>query len=348
MRFQKKYKLFSSKIQNASIDTPLRILNFKRTKWQKIISSIQQRSRLYLFILIKGFIKRKIKKSQIKIIKSRLLNKFTNFSPNSVQNMGKYPCNINTTTDNALPKNNNLFDQVVFQTENFPFHFSYPAKKIQIYVPKNVNRLNHLRHSRNFSPDVKKKSKLETYSSFLSFHNSKIRVSPKKWERNKDYYKNSLNLQKYYFQFYDYNIAYYSLKKIIFSQKKIDECDSFLWSIFQLEFRLDVLLWRLRFFKSTFEARVFINSNFINVNQKFVKGNYLLKKGDIITFSGKLKYFENLINSKRVFFIRSFLEIDFYTNTIIILQSPSEISTSEFSFLIKKYFDLNKFRYSFK
>ena len=100
--------------------------------------------------------------------------------------------------------------------------------------------------------------------------------------------------------------------------------------------------------KSIWTGLEYINNNLINVNQKFVKGNYILKKGDIINFSGKLKYFENLINSKRVFFIRSFLEIDFYTNTIIILQSPSEISTSEFSFLIKKYFDLNKFRYSFK
>ena len=347
MRFQKKYKLFSSKIQNTSIDTPLRILNFKRTKWQKIISSIQQRSRLRLFILVKGFIKRKIKKYQIKIIKGHLLNKSTNFSSNSGQNVGNSVSKTNTT-DNSLFKNKNLFDEVVSQTQNFSSFFSYPAKKVQVYVPKNVNRFNHLRNSTDFSQDVKKKNKFETFNSLLSFYNLKIRISAKKWERNKAYYKNSLNLQKYYFQLYDYNIAYYSLKKTIFSQKKIDEQDSFLRSIFQLEFRLDILLWRLRFFKSTFEARTFINNNLINVNQKFVKGNYILKKGDIITFSGKLKYFENLINSKRVFFIRSFLEIDFYTNTIIILQSPSEISTSEFSFLIKKYFDLNKFRYSFK
>ena len=49
-------------------------------------------------------------------------------------------------------------------------------------------------------------------------------------------------------------------------------------------FRIDILLSRLHFFSSSYQARQFISNGFVKINGKKVNGNFLLKKGDIISF----------------------------------------------------------------
>lgn len=108
-------------------------------------------------------------------------------------------------------------------------------------------------------------------------------------------------------------------------------------------YRIDLLLWYLDFFHSSFETRKYINSGNVLVNEKVVKSNYELKQGDIIT----VKYDESLLSwlnlcnpdmyyrykKTRHFF--PFIEYDFYTHTIVVLKDWNELSSSDISLFFK-------------
>ena len=268
MRFQKKYKLFNFKKKNRTIDLPLRILKFKHTKWNSLISFVKNRKRLaYFFRLLTTK-----KKSNNINIKNRRIKKSSKLIEN--KNVIKY--------------------------------FSITIFKLQSLL--------------------------------------------KKWERLSHNHKDSLSFKQYFYQCFNHHIKYKLLKKQIFSAKNLNNKQSFFKQILKTEFRIDILLYKLRFFKSSFETRKFLNENLIKVNGRTIKGNYIVKIGDVITLNHKLKleYKHNLKRLKKTFLLYNFLEIDYFTGTIIILRSFDKMPESEFCFFFKNYFDIYKFRYSFR
>jgi hypothetical protein len=71
----------------------------------------------------------------------------------------------------------------------------------------------------------------------------------------------------------------------------------------------------LDYFKSPFQSRQAINQNLISVNDNFVSGNYLLKKGDVVKIlTNKIEV--SISNSIKFF---PFVEIDYYSKTIVVL-----------------------------
>jgi len=182
----------------------------------------------------------------------------------------------------------------------------------------------------------------------ISFNNLKHQVNLKRWERIQSVYKQALLCKRSFYHLHDSNLSYTETKKRLFDSKKISTQKDFLSRISQFDFRIDILLWKLRFFKSTYEARVFINNELVLVNSKLVSGNYFLKKGDVISFKLKLNYGLNLSNLKKYFSEVFFIEFDLYTGTIIILESFEERTNFTNSFLVKQQFKLDLFRYSFR
>jgi ribosomal protein S4 len=277
MRFQKKYKIFYQQNNNKSIDIPIRVLKFHRTKWNVLLSKTKQRKRLQFFI----YFKQKIKKIFLKNLKRKF---FTNTQ-----------------------------------------------------LLKSVKQ--------NYSSEVK----LANATKRISLLNLNLQIPIKRWERIKKMHKLSLQLKTYFYQLYDNNMLYNSMKKKIFSFKGIKYQEQLFQSLMQFEFRLDILLWRLRFFKNSYESSLFIDHSFIRVNSKVVKNNYILKAGDIISFSNYFSFFSNNLKSlKKNFLFKNFLEIDYYTNTIIIVYDIDEIFELDYSLFMKQYFDLLKFQYSLK
>jgi len=266
MRFHEKYKKFNLQFKNKRLDTPLRILKFKRTKW-KVLNFFIQKQKSFNFYLCS---KKRINKLKLKKLKTKLIQ------------------------------------------SNFKFDNSFFSK----------------------------------IDSRLSFNNLKLQVPLKKWERLENVYKHALALKRSYYYLHNFNISYTQLKKFIFRIKQIDKRQQFLCSITQFDFRLDVLLWRLHFFKSTYEARTLINNGSVKVNSLFIKGNYFLQKGDVISFTGNLDYILNLKRLKKRFNEISFIEFDLYTNTIIVLESLENRVVD--SFFMKENFNLDLFRYSFR
>jgi len=199
------------------------------------------------------------------------------------------------------------------------------------------------------SSNILKRSSNSNLIKRVGFTNMKIQSSLKKWERLNDVYKEALDSRRKFYQTYQSRISYKELKRELFLNKSnIKDKINFLRQFLKFEFRIDILLHRLRFFKSSCEARIFLNKGLIKVNSRPVKGNYYLRSGDIITCECLISYKQNLDSLKKVFLLRNCFEIDFYTNTIVVLRSFNEIYESEIFYFFFKYFDLQKFRYSFK
>jgi ribosomal protein S4 len=112
------------------------------------------------------------------------------------------------------------------------------------------------------------------------------------------------------------------------------------------EYWIDILLWKLRFFNSSYEARQQIYNGVILLNNKNILGNVYLKSGDIITFKNffKLnielnnKYF---LNNQKIY---SFVEIDYYTNTIIIIKDFFELELNDLCLLNTESYYLKKIK----
>ena len=115
------------------------------------------------------------------------------------------------------------------------------------------------------------------------------------------------------------------------------------------EIRLDILLFRLNFFSSSFQARQSLNEGEILVNGQIVKGNCFLKKGDIISFFSKksntLFDLKKIVNKQSLSYsLCPFVEIDFYTKTIVIFKSLNEFTNIDFNFLFPNYFENKKIK----
>lgn len=113
-------------------------------------------------------------------------------------------------------------------------------------------------------------------------------------------------------------------------------------------FKIEVLLWKLHFFKSTQEAVQNILHGKVLVNGLKVKPNYFLKKGDIVSFNTvfKSESFSNRRVLKSKFFIRKslypFIEVDFFTKTVILLKDETELSNKDMLLLIPFCFNVQK------
>tara|TARA_B100000242_G_scaffold44289_1_gene26417 strand:- start:427 stop:1119 length:693 start_codon:yes stop_codon:yes gene_type:complete len=181
-----------------------------------------------------------------------------------------------------------------------------------------------------------------------SFINPLIKkTSSKNWEKTTDYFKNEVVLKRSLINSFDSSIKFSSLKKGIKKSSKRITKELLLNFLIKPLFRLDILLSRLYFFSSCYHARQFIQSGYVQVNDKKVKNNVLLKKGDIISFnlSKNQKNFDlsNLFTihlNNNLFY--SFVEVDHYTKTLIILKDLNEVSVDDLSLLITDFFDVYK------
>jgi ribosomal protein S4 len=175
-----------------------------------------------------------------------------------------------------------------------------------------------------------------------------IKNTFKSWSKTKKYYKTGFKNKNILLNRFDRSIQFSFLKKrskFCFLKK-----DYILNYLVYPEFRIDILLWNLNLFYSSYQARQSINNNEVLVNGKAVKSNTFLKKGDIISFldSGSNNYaFKKIIDSysKNEKFL-TFVEIDYYTKTIILLKSYNELSSEDIFLLTTEYINVKSFSYN--
>ena len=145
------------------------------------------------------------------------------------------------------------------------------------------------------------------------------------WDKQQIAYKTFLFLKRFHQS--RYNFAFKSNRLKLNSKNRriaMKEC------FFNFELKLNILLWRLRLVSSIFEAQFFIKNGFVFVNDKrVISSNLLLKKGDIIFFTFPINKKKDSFHKDSVQEILcSFIELDLYSKTIIILNTVVRFSYS--------------------
>lgn len=177
---------------------------------------------------------------------------------------------------------------------------------------------------------------------FFNFVTIKSKVNS--WQRLRFFYKETLFMKNIVRKYFDGRFSLSYFKKLF---KKPRTRSFSLASIFiRPEFRLDILLWRLKIFSSVFFIKLAIRKKQITVNGEFKNFDFFLKKGDVIRFSQEKVYNlkKHFLKYFKVIFIPSFVELDFYTNTIIVLKNFNNFKVNEFSSVIKEPLCLYKFK----
>jgi ribosomal protein S4 len=136
----------------------------------------------------------------------------------------------------------------------------------------------------------KKAKKFTKVKKKLPFYTQSGYHIPSRWERLRFNYAESLLAKLRLFYFFSLKNRVHSLKQEF---QNVNSIEKFL---LQIEYRLDVLLWRAGFFPSPAVARFFINHKNISINGKPVNlTNTILKGGEIVTISEKIR---NLIETR--------------------------------------------------
>lgn len=172
----------------------------------------------------------------------------------------------------------------------------------------------------------------------------------KSWERVQKYYKKGFQNRNMLCSIYDSSIKFKTLRKNLPS-KGLKKKDIISHYLIKPQYKLDILLWTLYFFPTVYAARQTISNRQVLLNGRSVKSNLLLKKGDVISFKSWEKKNDLFFNeSTKKYYLSekfiTFLEVDYYTKTIVILKNFDELSSKDKYILIADFVQLKNLHYN--
>lgn len=197
---------------------------------------------------------------------------------------------------------------------------------------------------------LKRKKTFKNNRKRFFFDNFVIKVNLKSWYRVEKYYENGRRIKDSVSKMFDRSLSTaYFRKVLVLSKKASDIRHIYSHSLLKPEFRLDILLWRLKFFSSSYHACQAIDESRITVNNKSVKGNFFLSKGDIILFSSEYKlnnFCMKKVRKSTLFskVVLTFVEVDYYSNCVIVLKNLEDLGTEDFYVLVKELHSLKKIK----
>lgn len=164
-----------------------------------------------------------------------------------------------------------------------------------------------------------------------------LQINFKRWIKVKHFYANSCKEKKVFSILFDGSIKSRRFRSSIL--KTYSRFSELIQSRISHYFRVDFLLCFLLLFDSPFQARQFINNGNLILNNKKIISNIYVKKGDILQFVNFEK--KELILQDRIDrsffpfnkFFFFFIEVDYYTNTIVVVKSLKDFSQNDLKFL---------------
>jgi ribosomal protein S4 len=199
-----------------------------------------------------------------------------------------------------------------------------------------------------FSKIVKKKPRSSKPKKFKS--NLLVKLDFKMWEKVKSFYQNGRKLTNLIFNTNDKSFANSILKKTLLNSKSSCEILSvYRQALLKPEFKLSTLLWKLNLFSSSFQASQAISEKKIYINNVPVKINFLLLKGDVIHLKAE-NYKKNIdVRKANICFslsdvVFSFVEIDYYSNVIVVVKSLEDLSDQDLLFVKQEFYNLKKIK----
>lgn len=181
-------------------------------------------------------------------------------------------------------------------------------------------------------------------------NNLSLQVFFKRWFKLKKKYSENLRLKRITSQIFDS-----SIRNLFFKTELKKNSNSlnkqFCKILIKPIFKINILLTKLFFFTSVYEANKVLQNKKVLLNGRSVRQpNVFLKKGDLITFSEfSFKKLINTLNSSSFFsFFYNFVEIDHYSKTIILLKDYDSLSNEDINLIYKKYLNIKYFINYFK
>lgn len=174
-----------------------------------------------------------------------------------------------------------------------------------------------------------------------------IRNLFKSWEKVKRYYKKGLETKNLLYSIYENNLTVKdinkSLDKTLIKKNLVNNV------LLKPQFRIDILLWKLKFFSSSYEAKQAVSNCFVSINGSSVKSNFFVKKGDVITFKDAIQAEKFFFNCVKKYSLNenfsTFVEVDYYTKTIIVLKDCCELDYQDFVLIINEYLNTKRLSY---
>ena len=209
--------------------------------------------------------------------------------------------------------------------------YKFWTKRPDIQVPLRITKFKRSKWKKiKKIIDLKRK-----FFNFTKHHNFLYKRDKIIWKRLKFRYKNNLLLKLKYRCRFDFSIP---LKQTKFFKEKSDALAD---TLIKFEYKLDVLLWKIKLFKSTFEARQFIQKGYLLINNKMITctQKYLIE-GDILHLKNFNHGLNNFYRKKEI--KSSFLEMDYYTNTFIIIKSLDRLSRQDISCIVQDMSFINQ------
>mgnify|MGYP003966787533 CR=1 FL=1 len=229
------------------------------------------------------------------------------------------------------------------------FQFKRPkwigAQKKLLNLETQIKNLKFSRQSKKKFFKFNKIKEIKT-NILKNFYFNFIAVKSKinSWQRLRFFFKESLFMKNAVRKYFDGQFSLSYFKKSF--KKPQTRCFSISSVFIRPEFRLDILLWRLKIFSSVFFSKLAIRNKQVTVNGLTKNFDFYLVKGDIIKFNQTKTYSlkKYFLKYFKIIFIPSFIELDFYTNTIVVLKSFNNFKIGDFSSVIKEPLCLHKFK----
>jgi ribosomal protein S4 len=182
-------------------------------------------------------------------------------------------------------------------------------------------------------------------------NNLSVQVFFKRWFKLNKKYSENLRLKRITSQIFDSSIRNLFFKTELKKKKSNSLNKQFCKILIKPLFKINILLTKLFFFTSVYEANKVLQNKKVLLNGSSVRQpNVFLKKGDLITFSEfSFKKLIHTLNSSSFFsFFYNFVEIDHYSKTIILLKDYDSLSNEDINLIYKKYLNIKYFINYFK
>lgn len=321
MRGFKKF-LFKNKWHIYSFFFKKRILHFKRPKWKKIQALINFNSRYY-----------KIYKKKIVALLFCKFLKYLKFLRKKLilkmQLKKKYLVFIKNLKFFLLTRHFRHIKRKLKLKLKFPFVHTKAFLKKKLFFKKNFKNFFFFF---NFNP----------ISHFIN--------------RYRFFFKNLLFMKSIILRYFNgcFSIKFFK-NELSTSSYRQDLISMFL----KPEFRLDIILWRLKFFTSPYLARFAFQQKFVTINNNFTFNFYFLKQHftrylngvALISLHTQIHYSfkKNLQHFAKSLFLPTFLEVDYYSSNIILLKNLNTLTFKDINSILKEPLCFYKFKnYIFK
>jgi len=201
------------------------------------------------------------------------------------------------------------------------------TKRISSYFPLKIlkfRRTKWFKLKKSYKKTLKRRKIADFRKTWVRF---------KIYKKIKSYYRRRLKTKQLIYQVYRNSFNFKFFRNYIKSKKTsfMSRVKSMSILLMKIEYRIDILLWRLNFFSNTVEARSAILSGDVLINNRKTSHIHFLKEGDTVRILSFIHLKEIAKLQKKTKFFYSFIEIDYYTKTLVILRGVDTLNYQDFS-----------------